>query len=486
MKIIRLILLVIILNISFNNALAKTYYISSSSGKNCNSGESQSNPIKNISVINDKIIYPGDKILLKAGDTWNETLVIKNSGTNNNKIEISSYGIGSKPVIFGGLITNWNDWVVDSSSYENKKFYKYRNLTNKIPYGLWIIDREEFKNPFIFVGTNPELCKNENDFAYSEGYIWLMVDKIYENRQKIFFSYLDNGILLKNVHNIDVNNIRVLGTGYSGNRFNGGISVEGNKNIYSNNITISNCESSFNSYIGINAGYVKNLLVNSCVTKCNSRGGGVYVHSGSINVTMSNLYSSNNGKYLDDKGSDRGGISVGGSGEWHLNLKIENSYSEKNGMWGGGYRDAGIHLFKVKNAKITKCQSLNNGGPGIQINGEGDVIDGEASVIQDCIVKNNGMSSSSMYVGGILCFRPAEVINNIVYDNNTFSKNNMKYKFGGIFLSFTSNDKKKYRIINNKIQNNKNKNKIQNFSVNMDSTILYINNNILSNNNINE
>ena len=42
---------------------------------------------------------PGDRILLKCGDTWNEELRPKGSGTPTNPITIGSYGEGKKPVI---------------------------------------------------------------------------------------------------------------------------------------------------------------------------------------------------------------------------------------------------------------------------------------------------------------------------------------------------------------------------------------------------
>ncbi len=42
---------------------------------------------------------PGDSILLKKGDTWNEELAPKGSGTPEKPILISSYGEGKKPLI---------------------------------------------------------------------------------------------------------------------------------------------------------------------------------------------------------------------------------------------------------------------------------------------------------------------------------------------------------------------------------------------------
>ena len=75
------------------------YYISSSSGSDSNAGTSPDAPWKTLDRINDATFKPGDRILLKSGDTWNGVTVIdsKFTGTAEEPIVISSYGDGARP-----------------------------------------------------------------------------------------------------------------------------------------------------------------------------------------------------------------------------------------------------------------------------------------------------------------------------------------------------------------------------------------------------
>ena len=77
---------------------AKTYYISQSTGDDSATGDTAKTPWKTLAKAS--IEYqPGDSILLKRGDTWNEELAPKGSGTPEKPITITGYGEGNKPVI---------------------------------------------------------------------------------------------------------------------------------------------------------------------------------------------------------------------------------------------------------------------------------------------------------------------------------------------------------------------------------------------------
>lgn len=79
-------------------AHAKTYYVSQSTGDDAASGESATRPWKTLTKAS--IQYqPGDTLLLKRGDTWDEELAPKGNGTPEKPITISAYGEGSKPII---------------------------------------------------------------------------------------------------------------------------------------------------------------------------------------------------------------------------------------------------------------------------------------------------------------------------------------------------------------------------------------------------
>jgi len=80
-----------------------TFYVSQSSGNDSWTGQAATpdgttGPWKTLARASTDYI-PGDRILLKCGDTWNEELRPRGSGTRKNLITIGSYGEGKKPVI---------------------------------------------------------------------------------------------------------------------------------------------------------------------------------------------------------------------------------------------------------------------------------------------------------------------------------------------------------------------------------------------------
>ena len=81
---------------------AATYYVSQSSGNDSNDGKTASTAWKTLVKASEATYAPGDRILLKCGDTWgNDTLWPKGSGTTDNFITIASYGTGGKPILDG-------------------------------------------------------------------------------------------------------------------------------------------------------------------------------------------------------------------------------------------------------------------------------------------------------------------------------------------------------------------------------------------------
>ncbi|MFJ5779798.1 right-handed parallel beta-helix repeat-containing protein [Streptomyces sp. NPDC093094] len=106
-----------------------TYYVSSSTGSNQNSGTSAASPWQSLVNVNDTTFQPGDTILLKAGDSWNGQLRPKGSGTGAAPIRINQYGTGAKPRIAGA------GTVPDAVKLWNQEYWEIRNLdvSNKAP-----------------------------------------------------------------------------------------------------------------------------------------------------------------------------------------------------------------------------------------------------------------------------------------------------------------------------------------------------------------
>ena len=85
-------------------ANAATYYVSQSAGNDDWSGQAETpqgnnGPWKTLARASKVDLAPGDRMLLKCGDTWNEELHPTGNGTPQHPIVIGAYGEGRKPLI---------------------------------------------------------------------------------------------------------------------------------------------------------------------------------------------------------------------------------------------------------------------------------------------------------------------------------------------------------------------------------------------------
>jgi len=78
----------------------RIFYIDNILGNDNNNGLSAETPWKTLNKVNNTILNPGDKILLKRGQTFNnETLIINHSGTEENPITYWAYDEWENPII---------------------------------------------------------------------------------------------------------------------------------------------------------------------------------------------------------------------------------------------------------------------------------------------------------------------------------------------------------------------------------------------------
>lgn len=112
---------------------AITYYIDPN-GNDSNNGMSEKSAWKTLSKVSASVFFPGDKILLKSGGVWNETLLLKGSGIAGAPIIVDKYGGEAKPILHGGgKAQNTSTVYIDKGS-----FWEVNNLevTNTVPEGL--------------------------------------------------------------------------------------------------------------------------------------------------------------------------------------------------------------------------------------------------------------------------------------------------------------------------------------------------------------
>lgn len=86
-----------------------TYYFSSSTGNDSNTGLSESSPFASLSKLS-SLTLTGDvnKVVFKKGDTWEGSISLSQSGTSGKRIIFDSYGTGAAPKLLGSkAITGW-------------------------------------------------------------------------------------------------------------------------------------------------------------------------------------------------------------------------------------------------------------------------------------------------------------------------------------------------------------------------------------------
>ena len=90
---------------------ATTYYVSSSTGSDSASGTSAATAWQTVAHVNGQTFLPGDSILFKRGDIWNESLVPPSSGSAGNPITFDAFGTGAPPNLTGYFAVPPASWI---------------------------------------------------------------------------------------------------------------------------------------------------------------------------------------------------------------------------------------------------------------------------------------------------------------------------------------------------------------------------------------
>ena len=88
-------------SLSDNYNDAGVYYIDAESGDDSNSGHSPKSAWQSLEKVNQTVFEPDDKILFKAGISWEGQLEVQGSGAKEAPIQINRYGEGKNPAIHG-------------------------------------------------------------------------------------------------------------------------------------------------------------------------------------------------------------------------------------------------------------------------------------------------------------------------------------------------------------------------------------------------
>ena len=103
---------VLVLSVFSGRAGGTTYYVSSSSGSDAGSGTSAASAWQTIAHVNGQTFQPGDSILFKRGDVWNESLAPASSGSSGSPITFDAYGTGAAPNLTGYYAVPSSAWAL--------------------------------------------------------------------------------------------------------------------------------------------------------------------------------------------------------------------------------------------------------------------------------------------------------------------------------------------------------------------------------------
>ncbi len=351
-----------------------SYYFDSNAVSNGDGSENS--PFNSLSEVSNLNLSGGDRIFLKRGSVFYETLDLDASGQDGNPIVVNPYGVGEKPVISGGqsipaqssewLTTNQNGeyrsilgtsptsqpvLIKSTGNGEEYQLVEYGGFDQKgnLSAGTYTLSREtidyvDSSNPFFgsfswVVYYKPleenSVTENPNDFS------WEVSQR--DSAVNITGDYVE-------VHDLN------------------GRLVNGEAVLLSsgNNTVFNNTDASFGKAFGI-AVQGSNSTINEATAQYNYSTGLVLLTSGSVNGTISNSISRLNGNLILAGRTDRGGI-----GTQSDNSTIFNNLIYRNGDINSinlvnGPGDDAIALFDNNNALVANNYIFNSAGTAISM-----------------------------------------------------------------------------------------------------------------------
>ena len=110
------------------SAHAADHYISSSAGNDIYDGlatrwDGNHGPWKSLAKASSIDYHGGDRLLLKCGDIWDETLTLKGDGSAESPVTVSCYGSGERPYIHRTIGKGQECILLDDSCG-----YRFRDL----------------------------------------------------------------------------------------------------------------------------------------------------------------------------------------------------------------------------------------------------------------------------------------------------------------------------------------------------------------------
>ena len=396
---------------------AINYYVSNN-GDNTKYGTSPNTAWKTISHVNSQTFNPGDSILFKCGDRWEEFLEISSSGNEGNHIVYSSYDTGVKPKLYGSkAITSFIPHPTLSNVYRcdgylpvNPNDYDDRQYLGSIFY--IINDTVEWGDGITLYEDSLQGLNENYEWFWQNDSVYFYYDGNINNIDTVECTQLARGI------NINSNYITIDGFDmrYFGGRCIGtGIYPE----VEMHGAIVRNCHLAYTSSKE-NLGYgtalfhSEMIIENNIVHSQGRRGISINIQDGAGSCVMKNVYIQDNEIY---DGYHTTGIDFGIQGNNHT---VRNIHIRRNKIW--------------------ECYGLNKGEYAsnfVFLCNHGDLEDADSIYVYNNVFMN--VNSSGVWCSGIA---------NLFIINNTFTGPAASPHAGAFIYSSLSNNGN-HTIMNN-------------------------------------
>lgn len=406
-----------------------SYYFSTS-GSDSNTGTNEFAPWASLSKLASMNLTAGDRIYLKAGDTWNEQLIINSvNATKENPVVITSYGEGNKPVIDLQLVedadTNTSELAVPAVTLNNSQGVEIRNLkVTGTGVGIDLHYENSYNNEYVKIAN----CDFENitGFHQRDGRVRGVADRYYV-ASAITTTYFNFNMSIKDPALIGLY-IEDCKTTNCGSLY-----VNGDSTVYNLNesgarsvsgLFITNTQMVANDYYGafINSatgGYMDGCLISACGDAEEFTPGTAGILLATKDFVIQNT---------TIEGQKRGGVDYDGVGidfeQGNENVIVRNCYIKDNAGVGVMIYDSNTFSPNV-NCKVINNIFENNGFEAKNKDGDFDrdvrIVSGENYSLSASEISGNLFYSDNYPLTHGFLFENQEVTPPVA---NTITNNN--------------------------------------------------------------
>lgn len=319
------------------------YYIDQTKGDNDDAGNSITRPWKDFSMLRKKRFLPGDKILLKRGEVWHQTLVTPEGGRKTQPVIIDAYGNGSPPVI--DVQNNHTYGIRINDSYTSVNNINVMNSQND---GIVVIAYSGgFRN--VYLNNVNVFNAGKNGISVHNGGAHLQIRNCYIENSR------NNGIHLGGSVEHKLSHVIVSGCHIKKVKHNDGITIheDSHGNDAGSNFLLKNNISEMCGEEGFDVTAGRDVLLLNNISRNNGKGGVVVGHSVQ-NVTIKGHTSSN-----EPVRKTSAAMNLGGGG----NIRLLNSVIKGNGY----------HLLKIRTSNVAVYNNnfvWNGGSSPIDLRGK--------------------------------------------------------------------------------------------------------------------